>query len=297
MDKLHRSVSIDKVSKLMALIICLLLPSHSFARDREKNFSKGRGGHQRGNEHSQRPGRVPVGAPTSGGNGCPAGTMRVVFAPDNLSFAILFDQFVASAQITGGDRRDVMTCDALIPIELPPNMQMEITRVDYRGFISLPDAAARAKLHALYNFRGRGGDRDRMNLRFDFRGPVQDNYVITTDLLNGGSSTPNPESSPCGGPTQLRVYNQLTVSSRTTNAQAQATIDSIDGQSNAIYHINWRQCTSSSSPATSNDNDNDNDNDNHGNRRNSDDDENGRDNDRRGGGGRNNNGRDSGRSR
>ncbi len=220
-----------------------ILPSLSFARDRDKNFGKGRGGHQRGNERSERPGRVPVGEPQAGGNGCPAGTMRVVFAPDNLSFAILFDQFVASAQATGGDRRDVMTCNALIPIELPPNMQMEITRVDYRGFIALPDAQSRAKLHALYNFRGRGGDRDRMNLRFDFTGPVQDNYVITTDLLNGGSANPNPETSPCGGSTVLRVYNQLTIVSRTPNAQAQATIDSIDGQANAVYYVNWRQCT------------------------------------------------------
>ncbi len=246
MNKVRRSVSISRASTtLAALSISLLfiLPSYSFAGDRDKNFGKGRGGHQRGNERSERPGRVPVGQPQSGGNGCPAGTMRVVFAPDNLSFAILFDQFVASAQVTGGDRRDVMTCNALIPIELPANMQMEITRVDYRGFISLPDAQSRAKLHALYNFRGRGGDRDRMNLRFDFTGPGQDNYVITTDLLNGGGANPNPETSPCGGQTVLRVYNQLTVVSRNPNAQAQATIDSIDGQANAVYYVNWRACS------------------------------------------------------
>lgn len=211
-----------------------------FAREREKEFKKGRGGHWRGNERSERPGRVPVGRPTAGGNGCPAGTMRVVFAPDNLSFSILFDQFVAQAEGGRGERRDVMTCDALIPIEIPAGLQMEITRVDYRGFVALPEKA-RARLHALFNFRGRGGDGDRLNMRFNFQGPVMDNYEITTDLLN--ETKTGTEISPCGGQTVLRVYNQLQVISRKAGETAQATVDSIDGQTNAVYHVNWRSCT------------------------------------------------------
>jgi hypothetical protein len=221
-------------------VICSL-PTESFARDREKGFNKGKGGHQRGNERSERPGRIQVGNPAAGGNGCPAGTMQVVWAPDNLSFSILFDQFIAQAQGTRGQKRDVMACDALIPITLPDNMQMEITRVDYRGFIMLPDQRSKAKLHALFNFRGRGGDGDRLNLRFTFDGPVADNYSISTDLLNNGNG-PNPEVSPCGGQTQLRVYNQLVIQSPTRDSQAQATIDSIDGQANAVYYVNWRAC-------------------------------------------------------
>lgn len=232
------------------LSFAFALPSHSFARDRDKNFGRGRGGPWRGNEHSQRPNNLQIGQPSSGGNGCPAGTMSVVWAPDNLSFSILFDQFVASAE--PGARRDVMSCDALIPVTLPDNMQMEITRVDYRGFIMLPDARAKAKLHALFNFRGRGGDGDRMNLRFDFAGPVTDNYTISSDVLNGGGDAPNPEVSPCGGTTQLRIFNQLVVQAPGRESQAQATIDSIDGQANAVYYVNWRACT-----GRNNDNDRD----------------------------------------
>jgi len=231
-----------KRSLFALLALALSLPSYSFARDREKQFQKGRGGPWRGNEHSQRPGRVGVGRPNAGGNGCPAGSMQVVFAPDNLSFSILFDQFVAEAAGGPGQRRDVIACDALIPIELPDNMQMEITRVDYRGFISLPNPQSKAKLHTILNFRGRGGDGDRVNLRFNFDGPVQDNYLITTDLLNQGNGSANPEISPCGGTTNLRVYNQLVINSRRPGEQAMATIDSIDGSANAIYHVNWRQC-------------------------------------------------------
>ena len=223
---------------ILGLIFCLPLS----ARERDREFKRGRGGSWRGNERSERPGRVPVGAPSFGGNGCPAGTMNVVFAPDNLSFSILFDQFVARAQGGREQRRDVMTCDALIPIEIPAGMQMEITRVDYRGFVGLPEQA-RARLQAVFNFRGRGGDGDRLNLRFEFQGPVMDNYVITTDLLSEPGA--NTELSPCGGRTVLRVFNRLQVVSRLTGQPAEATIDSIDGQANAVYHVNWRRCSSS----------------------------------------------------
>lgn len=234
----------NKMIKGMMLSVIFMATLAAEGRDRDKNFGKGRGGPWRGNEHSERPGRVPVGRPSAGGNGCPAGTMRVVFAPDNLSFSILFDQFIAEAKSEKGQGRDVMACDMLIPIEIPAGMQMEITRVDYRGFVALPDQSV-AKLLAVFNFRGRRGDGHRLNLRFNFQGPVMDNYAISTDLLNGGGREVNPEVSPCGGPTQLRVYNQLILKNKGAT-EAQVTIDSIDGQSNAVYHVNWRSCRAAS---------------------------------------------------
>ncbi|MGE4130619.1 MAG: DUF4360 domain-containing protein [Bdellovibrionales bacterium] len=226
-------------TKLFCLTLCLIFALPSWGRDREKRFKRGKRA-ERGNEHSERPGRVPVGRLTHGGNGCPDGSMQVVFAPDNLSFSILFDQFVAEAQGGKGDRRDVMTCNAIIPIELPDGMQMEITRVDYRGFVGLPDVSSRARLHSIFNFRGRGGDGDRMNLKFDFEGPVLDNYEISSDLIEAG----NTEISPCGGTTNLRVYNQVQVVSRKPDSPASVTIDSIDGAANALYYVNWRRCSS-----------------------------------------------------
>lgn len=229
----------------LGLLLALSATAEAFQRDRDGSFNRGRGGPNRGNERSERPNRVPVGRPSWGGNGCPAGTMQVQFAPDNLSFTILFDQFVAETDGSRGSRRDLMTCDALIPIEIPTNMQMEITRVDYRGFVNLP-AGAQARLHALYNFRGRGGDGDRVNLRFNFQGPITENYTLSTDLINrGGSGT---EISPCGGSTTLRVFNQMQVISRRPGEAAQATIDSIDGQANAIYYVNWKACQQRQEP-------------------------------------------------
>ncbi len=228
------------MKKLFALSLALLTVAaftlEASAKSKDRDFKKGRGG-RRGNENSQRVTAVSVGQANYAGNGCPAGTMQAVFAPDNLSFSILFDSFVAEITTKG---RDVMNCTALIPISIPNNVQMEITRVDFRGFVNLPSNRSRAVLNSVFNFRGPGGDRDRMTLRYRFDGPTATDYEISTSTLNDNQVVEQTELSPCGDSFHLRITNQLTVQSR--EAGAQVTIDSIDGSSNAVYYVNWRAC-------------------------------------------------------
>lgn len=205
------------------------------AGERERAFRRG-AVQRRGNEASLRVGRIPLGQLQFGGNGCPAGTMRVAFAPDSLSFSVLFDQFVAETK--EGDRRglDVMTCDALVPVQIPENTQMEITRVDFRGFSALPQGAY-AELHSVFNFLGRGGDGDRMNLKYRFTGPTTENYEISSDVITNGDT----EISPCGGTAILRIRNQLRVVAK-SREQATVTLDSVDGSAHAVYQVSWRTC-------------------------------------------------------
>ncbi|GIL16996.1 MAG: hypothetical protein BroJett040_07470 [Oligoflexia bacterium] len=239
------------------------------ARDRSVDMGRKRPD-RRGNERSVAVTQVQIGNPQYSGNGCPDGTMRVSFAPDYLSFTILFDQFVAELKpgsesqnpgtrpgrggggqgigrgsgnnpIRGpGPGRlnlDVMTCDAMIPMAIPQGTQMEITRVDLRGFASLPEKS-RGVLQTVFNFRGRTGDRDRMNLRYQFQGPVSENYFLSSDQIVNS----NTEVSPCGGQFYLRIQNRLQIVSTLANQEAILTLDSIDGANNAIYFVNWRAC-------------------------------------------------------
>jgi hypothetical protein len=225
--------------KHLLLAALVLLTAVAEAKNKDREFRKGRGG-RRGNEASERVTAVSVGQISYAGNGCPAGTMNVVFAPDFLSFSILFDQFVAEVTETG-QKRDVMACNAIIPMSVPNGMQMEIVRVDYRGFAGLP-GQGHAVLNSVFNFRGQGGDRDRMTLRYRFQGPTMQDYEISTSVLNGnGEVVEDTERSPCGGSFQLRIGNQIKLVSRELGASV--TLDSIDGSSNAVYYVNWRACS------------------------------------------------------
>ncbi len=241
MRKLKRQTNSKWITLFAFLFIILSLTQSVFAAERERSFRRGWGG-RFGNEQSQRPGRVRLDRPTYGGNGCPNGTMRVAFAPDNLSFSILFDEFVAQVPDVDRRRRDRMICDAIIPIEIPANMQMEITRVDFRGFVALPDRG-RAVVHSRFNFRnprGGGRDGDRINIRYNFDGPIMEDYIISSDVSSGGRPA-QTEVSPCGGQARLAVYNEVRINSR-SREEASVSIDSIDGSSNAVYYVNWRSC-------------------------------------------------------
>jgi hypothetical protein len=183
-----------------------------------------------------------VGTPSYGGNGCPQGTMKAVFAADSLSFSLLFDQFVAEATEGSLARKDEMSCDAIIPLQIPEGMQMQITRVDLRGFVGLPNKA-KATLHSMFNFKGRGGDGDRMNLRFNFEGPKTEDYFLSSDAMGNEDS----EVSPCGGSFNLRIMNQLKVRTAKKGEPASITLDSVDGSTEAVYFVNWQSCAASNS--------------------------------------------------
>lgn len=222
---------------ILVIILAVLFASVGEARERDRELRRGRGS-RRGNERSERVARLNVGNAAHAGNGCPAGTMSVTFAPDNLSFSILFDNFVAEAG--RAQKHDDMICAIVIPIEIPKGVQMEITRVDYRGFVGLPEAS-RGVIRSVVNFRGRGGDRDRLTLHYQFLGPLMDNYELSTDTLDDDGPRDQTELSPCGGSAQLRIRNELKLVSR-GGESASMTLDSVDGSSNAIYYVNWRQC-------------------------------------------------------
>jgi hypothetical protein len=229
---------------ILTLIACTTELAH--ARDNERGFRRGRGGF-RGNERSERVGRIGLGNMNYGGNGCPDGTMSLSMSPDNLSFSLLFDSFTAEVGAGARRMRDVMSCQIVIPFDIPEGMQMEITRVDFRGFVAIPEGG-RGALHSVFNFfdRGRGPQdrgnmRDRMNIRYQFAGPITENYEISTGVINERGA-PETEVSPCGGRAFLSITNQLRVNAGRRGETASATIDSIDGSSNSVYYVNWKKC-------------------------------------------------------
>lgn len=219
---------------LLAGAFCAL----AHARDVDRPLKPGRP-HWQGNERSERPGRFSPGQTTYGGNGCPQGTMQVVFAPDFMSFTVLFDKFVISDN--SGSGATVANCDALVPMQIPAGQQMEITRVDLRGFAGLPDGA-KGVLKSTFNFRGNRGDKDRITLNYQFQGPYADNYIVSTDAMNENSPTPQTEVSPCGGQAWLRINTTLRVNAKGKGQTASLTLDSIDSSSHAVYYVNWKSC-------------------------------------------------------
>jgi hypothetical protein len=142
---------------------------------KQKRMRKGRA-ERRGNEDSERPRRAPrLGRPEQerGGaeregarNGCPDGTVQIAMAPDNMSFSVIFDKFLAETKASANQRMARVACHVRVPFEVPDNQRITITNLDYRGFVAIPQGSV-AALRAGYAFdwkpkgRGRNSREDR----------------------------------------------------------------------------------------------------------------------------------------
>ncbi len=184
---------------------------------------------------------------TANGGGCPEGSYSITWAPDMLSFSILFEQM--QTQIPGVKGRESMTshCGLLMSLTLPPNLQLSIERIDYRGFYAL-DPGAFWMINSRYFFdngaaiyKAGGNIVSSTSMPGGLRnykpGPLQ-------DVFTWGASTESfaTHVSPCGGNTSLAVATNQNISSSDQPAAGQATLDSADANISVIYKLKVTNC-------------------------------------------------------
>ncbi|MGZ5279278.1 MAG: DUF4360 domain-containing protein, partial [Pseudobdellovibrionaceae bacterium] len=78
---------------------------------------------------------------TPNGKGCPVGSYSITWAPDMLSFSILFDNMQTEIPGIKGRESKTAHCGLMMNLVLPPNLQLSIERIDYRGFYALDPGA------------------------------------------------------------------------------------------------------------------------------------------------------------
>lgn len=176
---------------------------------------------------------LELGYPSTGGNGCPQGTVSANLSPDNQELTILFDQFLAEAGPGVGKTIDRKSCNISIPITVPGGYSVSIVQVDYRGFIGLPSRQASARFSAEYFFAGMRGPR----LQRTFMGAQDTDYLIDNRLAVQAMVW-----SPCGAQTNLRVNASIMLSNRDRRSDAIATVDSADVSSGILYQLQYRRC-------------------------------------------------------
>lgn len=221
---------------LTALTLLLLVSPTAFADRPLSPFAS----RSCGNERSENVADLALGLPVYGGSGCPKGSVSVAFAPDNLSFSVIYSSFVAA---TPGRFHffDTKNCSVIIPLKVPEGMQVRVSRVDYRGFVSLPVRNSFGVFNARYGFRPRYG-RIPSSVGFGhrFQGPIAEDYFLSSGDLHGGQGV-EVGSSGCGGVTQLRLDSSLLVYGP-PDAEMQMTLDGVDGTARSVYFLDWQRC-------------------------------------------------------
>lgn len=175
---------------------------------------------------------LQLGYPSTGGNGCPQGSVSASLSPDNSELSILFDEFIAEAGRGIGKTIDRKSCNISIPVSVPHGYSVSIIGIDYRGFVALPDRRAQARFSAEYFFANSRGPM----FSKTFRGEQMTDYFIENDLLVTAQVW-----SPCGAQTNMRINASMMLQNSSYD-DAIATVDSADISSGIVYQLQWRRC-------------------------------------------------------
>lgn len=174
---------------------------------------------------------ITLGTPETGGNGCPAGTVSSVLAPDARSLSIFFDAYFVEAGGTTGRSLERKSCNVGIPVNVPNGLSVSVIGIDYRGFNSLP-AGAQSQFNVEYFFAGTRGP----SFTRTFRGALTSDYLIHNDIVAVAQVW-----SACGADVILRTNSSIRVQT-TANREALATVDTQDVDAALVYLLQFRPC-------------------------------------------------------
>lgn len=204
-------------------------------------FVKGLGGNPKNGKSFFHKG-IKLKTPVTGGSGCESGTVGAALTEDKKTLSIVFDNYVAEAGVSSGVKRDVKTCSVSVPVEVPAGMQFMVVKLDYRGFNSIPKNA-RTRYVTMYSLINENGKQmgKRIRRRFDFFGPLESDYVLSSDISN------QMVWSKCGKTVNFRIDTRAVAATNKKGEDTMATIDSIDAattspSSNVAYHLLWQEC-------------------------------------------------------
>lgn len=214
--------------------------SSAVAQEDSGQFISGDAGNAPNQDSENVPG-LAMQMPTYAGTGCPQGSASAVMSPDGKTLSVLFDQYVAEAGNHIGNSRDAKGCQINIPFIVPPGYAVQVVKMDYRGFTSLP-AGSRSTFGAGFRYlevNGRETNAPRTLRASVMVGPKTDNFILTS-VIRG------PASSPCGQNFTLAAESTLNVQSNRAGEQTVSTVDSVDAaQTPVVYSLRWQRCQSS----------------------------------------------------
>ncbi len=225
------------LSLLLVGQVRLAYAAGSASQDDSGQFIQGDLG-QAPNQDSENVPGLAMQMPTYSGNGCPQGSATAVMSADGRTLSVLFDSYVVEAGQHVATTRDSKGCQINIPFLVPPGYSVQVVKMDYRGFTSLP-AGSRSTFGAGFRFleiNGRETNSPRVLRATVMQGPKSENFILTSEIRGRSSS-------PCGQNFVLAAESTLNVQSNRAGEQTLSTVDSLDAiQTPVVYSLRWQHC-------------------------------------------------------
>lgn len=177
------------------------------------------------------PTKVSIESIAFDGSGCPEGSVAQSLSSDRTSFALLFDQFVASKGPGVPAEQAHRQCQMSLSLKLPQGWQYSVATIEYRGYVQLP-RKMKATQRTTYYFEGDG---DFASVHSTYAGARAEDYLIRDTL---------PFStvvwSSCDKVRPLTITTELEVKGGTDPGHI--TADTIDGRNAFVLGLHWKPC-------------------------------------------------------
>lgn len=175
---------------------------------------------------------ISLGNPDFGGNGCPKGSVSAILSPDGSELSILFDAYTVEA--SGSKKVDQKHCNLNIPLHIPSGISVAITKMDYRGFSSVPEGAnAELEVDSFFTGIAAHGPKHKAKLKAKTHG----NFFLSNQL-----ATPAVIWTPCGKDLNLKILSSLKATTNSSGEQTLAALDTLDLAAGLDYSFQMRSC-------------------------------------------------------
>lgn len=218
------------------------LPPAVFAQEPVDDGSFSRGEERAPNQDSESVPGLGFAAPSYAGTGCPAGSVSVSLSPDQKTLSLLFDQYVIRAGGDTGAARGLGQCQVRMPFNVPDGYQVQVVKIDYRGFAFVPrngQVRVQANLgHEERTVRRGLGGMKRLRRGFELRGPADENFILSS-VIQG------PSWSPCGQSFTLVSDSSVQAASNPQLEEVFSALDSADAVAEPLrISFRWKRCGS-----------------------------------------------------
>jgi hypothetical protein len=167
------------------------------------------------------------------GSGCPPGTTGIAVAPDNTTFTLTYDKYLARLGVGTAPTDFRKNCQLNLSMSIPEGYTYAIARVEHQGTVSLA-AGATGMQRTSYYYSGQGSPLPRMH---GFTGPLDGDWRTVDEIDVVTQVFP-----PCGEQRNLNINTELRVMAGTSDPTTTTSSLAMNSSASAVYHFNWRKC-------------------------------------------------------
>ncbi|HEX6359337.1 DUF4360 domain-containing protein [Actinophytocola sp.] len=167
------------------------------------------------------------------GTGCPPGTAGISVSPDNTTFTVTYDQYLARLGVGAAPTDFRKSCQLNMGMHVPDGYTYAISRAEFRGFASLA-AGATGRQRAGYYFAGQVPTPFHLHT---FTGPLEDEWQ-TVDEIGEADMIFHP----CGAQRNLNISTELRVLAGTSDPATSTSSLAMKSSASTIYHLQWKHC-------------------------------------------------------